>query len=277
MELKKGDTGPEVEDLQRKLGSTAVDGKFGAGTETAVRAFQRAQGLPEDGIAGPATMAALDGGFPPGDDDLDAVARLVHYAGRGKYVLGAGGEKPTSVTPFGWRGAQNGADCIGAVMWALGCPRHHEAFPEYEGDINTDSAIMDATGDMGGKGKHAFFRVAPAVHPGCLVIYRSVWARDVWTTPEALAASGRKAGDMVRMGHVGLVVGWDGIGPDPANPEKGWDGKLGSLVTVECCADWPAVRMGRNKHFLEGAATVRGVHKAEWGVRFLEFVGPRYQ
>ena len=36
-----------------------VDGKFGAGTEAAVKAFQKSKGLVPDGIAGPATMAAL--------------------------------------------------------------------------------------------------------------------------------------------------------------------------------------------------------------------------
>lgn len=36
-----------------------VDGKFGAGTETALKAFQTSEGLLADGIAGPRTMAAL--------------------------------------------------------------------------------------------------------------------------------------------------------------------------------------------------------------------------
>ena len=36
-----------------------TDGRFGAGTEAAVKAFQKSKGLTPDGIAGPATMAAL--------------------------------------------------------------------------------------------------------------------------------------------------------------------------------------------------------------------------
>lgn len=273
--LRLGDSGPAVKALQMLLASIDADGVFGAGTELALLAFQRANGLTPDGIAGPLTVAALTKPVPPGDSDLDAVARLVGFAGRGKYVLGAGGEKPTSPTPFGWRGAQNGADCIGAVMWAEGCPRHHDAFPEYEGDINTDSAIMDATGLMGGKGLRKFFTpVEPGgVKSGTIVIYPSVWARDVWPGHEA--EHGHKPGDMVRMGHVGLVVGWDGIGPDPSRPEKGWDGVTSHLVTVECCASWPAVRLGRNVHFIDGTV-VAGVRNANWGVRFLEFVGPRH-
>jgi peptidoglycan L-alanyl-D-glutamate endopeptidase CwlK len=36
-----------------------MDGRFGGGTEAAVKAFQRSKGLTPDGIAGPNTMAAL--------------------------------------------------------------------------------------------------------------------------------------------------------------------------------------------------------------------------
>lgn len=44
--------------LQQKLG-IAADGQFGAGTETAVRTFQRRNGLTPDGIVGPKTWVAL--------------------------------------------------------------------------------------------------------------------------------------------------------------------------------------------------------------------------
>ena len=36
-----------------------VDGRFGAGTEAAVKAFQKSKGLTADGLVGPGTMAAL--------------------------------------------------------------------------------------------------------------------------------------------------------------------------------------------------------------------------
>jgi murein L,D-transpeptidase YcbB/YkuD len=42
----------------------AVDGVFGANTETAVRDFQEGAGLVVDGIVGPATWAALPDGSP---------------------------------------------------------------------------------------------------------------------------------------------------------------------------------------------------------------------
>jgi peptidoglycan hydrolase-like protein with peptidoglycan-binding domain len=45
--------------------SCAIDGTFGSATEAAVRSFQRAHGLHEDGIAGPRTLAALASGTAP--------------------------------------------------------------------------------------------------------------------------------------------------------------------------------------------------------------------
>lgn len=70
--LRLGDSGPAVVDLQRRLGITA-DGEFGPITEAAVRAFQAAHDLVVDGIAGPATLAALTPATPapaPEDDDM---------------------------------------------------------------------------------------------------------------------------------------------------------------------------------------------------------------
>lgn len=62
--LKKGSTGPEVVKLQQRLTDlgfdpNGIDGKFGPGTEAAVKAFQQANGLVVDGIVGPNTRAAL--------------------------------------------------------------------------------------------------------------------------------------------------------------------------------------------------------------------------
>lgn len=56
--LKRGLSGEPVKILQAKLG-VAADGKFGPGTEEALKAYQKEHGLSADGIAGPDTFAAL--------------------------------------------------------------------------------------------------------------------------------------------------------------------------------------------------------------------------
>lgn len=59
-----GSSGADVRSVQAKLKTWGyyagpVDGIYGAGTWTAVRKFQRANGLTPDGVAGPATLKAL--------------------------------------------------------------------------------------------------------------------------------------------------------------------------------------------------------------------------
>ena len=61
--LRRGSAGEAVSDLQTKLRAAGypvgVDGSYGAATELAVMHFQAANKLAADGIAGPATLAAL--------------------------------------------------------------------------------------------------------------------------------------------------------------------------------------------------------------------------
>lgn len=58
--LKKGSKGDDVARMQKVLGITA-DGDFGFGTLTALKKWQKNNGLAADGIAGPATQAKLFG------------------------------------------------------------------------------------------------------------------------------------------------------------------------------------------------------------------------
>lgn len=58
--IKKGDSGPAVKRVQKKVGATA-DGKFGPQTEAAVRAYQQAHGLKVTGKVGSQTAAAVLG------------------------------------------------------------------------------------------------------------------------------------------------------------------------------------------------------------------------
>src|SRR5881398_1855345 len=85
--LKQGSSGPDVQDLQQKLKDlgfdpNGVDGNFGPGTRDAVIAFQQSKGLQADGIAGPATLAAL--GLGDGQASADASSSASTDAGSGE-------------------------------------------------------------------------------------------------------------------------------------------------------------------------------------------------
>ncbi len=207
---------------------------------------------------------------------LSAVVRLAALNGQGRYLLGGGTNNPNSPNPFSWKNGVYASDCSRAVCWALKVkPGGNTAFPEYDGDINVDSMMMDAALLPGGKGLGKFFRYVPRsrVYPGCIVAYRSIRAKE-------LNAKAAKPQGRVRIGHVGLVAGWQGL-VDPqqafleAPPEDAkWDEALASLVTVECCASTPAIRMRRNVNFLNNKVKFRGLENPKWGVFFMEYVGP---
>lgn len=113
MIIRPGDRGDEVRDVQRRLAALgseiAVDelgvGAFGPSTETAVRAFQHARGLPADGLVGPDTWSQLvEAGYALGDrtlylrqpffrgDDVRTLQRMLNAlgfeAGREDGILG---------------------------------------------------------------------------------------------------------------------------------------------------------------------------------------------
>lgn len=85
--IRKGDRGPAVEDVQRRLrqlgadlGPAGIDGVFLGATLAAVTTFQAERGLAEDGSVGPETWAALvDATFVLGDRLL--YLRLPHLHG----------------------------------------------------------------------------------------------------------------------------------------------------------------------------------------------------
>ncbi|MGN0972615.1 MAG: peptidoglycan-binding protein, partial [Aristaeellaceae bacterium] len=62
--LENGDSGDAVKQMQLALNAlgystNGADGKFGTGTENAVRLFQKANGLKQDGKAGTQTLTLL--------------------------------------------------------------------------------------------------------------------------------------------------------------------------------------------------------------------------
>ena len=95
---RKGSRGEEVRKIQTVLQREgyykgAIDGIFGSGTETAVRAYQRAKGLAVDGVVGPATLKAMgltsqSTGATFSDNEVQLLARLISAEARGEPYSG---------------------------------------------------------------------------------------------------------------------------------------------------------------------------------------------
>ena len=73
--VRRGSTGEDVKYVQQKLidlgydlAPYGADGKFGAKTEAAVKAFQKASGIGVDGVVGPMTYEALENAKPTPSD-----------------------------------------------------------------------------------------------------------------------------------------------------------------------------------------------------------------
>lgn len=107
--LKSGSKGNEVKEVQRRLKlwgyyKGSVDGVFGAGTRSAVIAFQKKNGLTADGVVGKATYKALgmnssyqalvnQAGAQSGvngytSSDVYLLARTIYAEGRGEPYVG---------------------------------------------------------------------------------------------------------------------------------------------------------------------------------------------
>ena len=98
--FKRGSTGETVTKIQQRLQdwgyySGSVDGVYGSKTEDAVMDFQEQNGLTVDGVAGPATLAAIglpagsgSGGTSSGSSDVNLLARLISAEARGEPYVG---------------------------------------------------------------------------------------------------------------------------------------------------------------------------------------------
>lgn len=89
--IRQGSRGPDVVSLQRRLNSLghdagAADGIFGRRTASALKSYQRAEGLIVDGIAGPQTWSTLTAGGAQGQQQGDSWLR------RAQEGQGEGGE-----------------------------------------------------------------------------------------------------------------------------------------------------------------------------------------
>lgn len=94
---KRGSSGATVTQIQTRLKSWGyytgdIDGVYGSRTESAVRYFQRSNGLTADGQAGDSTLAAMgiyeQGSGGASDGDVYLLARLISAEARGEPYIG---------------------------------------------------------------------------------------------------------------------------------------------------------------------------------------------
>ncbi len=96
---RQGSRGNEVREIQTKLKQWgyydgAVDGVFGSKTTAAVKQFQQRNGLTADGVAGPATLAAMGinnsstGSTNNYNNELNLLARIISAEARGEPYTG---------------------------------------------------------------------------------------------------------------------------------------------------------------------------------------------
>jgi len=120
-------------------------------------------------LAGEATIDTLDAGVRR--EGRTGACPDIFY----RLKVHNGGKDPSAPDPATyWRKdaastfVNRTSDCIGGAAWGAGFDRYQPArFPVYDGWINTDSMIIDATG------KATCFRVLREPEPGCFVVARS--------------------------------------------------------------------------------------------------------
>ncbi|MEQ8718709.1 MAG: L,D-transpeptidase family protein [Acidimicrobiales bacterium] len=185
-----GDEGETVRRLQERLAELGywvgpeTDGRFGELTEQAVMAFQKVEGLHRDGIAGAATLAALDTAQRPtaGTESTPGtvvevdLARQVLFVVRDGSVVeifntstGSGGEWVTRTGRFEVFREVDGTDF--GPLGALYRPKYFDGgiavhgspeipgFPASHGCARVHDAVMDHLWDTGALEIHTPVRV----------------------------------------------------------------------------------------------------------------------
>jgi putative chitinase len=167
--LKEGWSGPEIKKLQEALKEKGfdpgnIDGSFGPGTEAAVIAFQRSEGLVPDGIAGMRTLAALGMAAAPQPEDLlKDITDRVTVAQVSKMCPGAplGNIKEYLPNVLGALKKQNLGDKR-MILMAIGTIRaetgRFEPLSEFKSRFNTSPnghpfGLYDNRKDLGNRGR----------------------------------------------------------------------------------------------------------------------------
>ena len=151
--LRRGDTGDDVTALQQALACNgelttgSADGKFGPGTEAAVRSFQEREGLTVDGVAWPETIARLSHPFGEWEIISEKTDFSIGLRRRVCARCGLVEEEEDAPSPIYRRGDKG--DEIVALQQALNEAGYPCGEPDGEFGARTEQAVADLEKDNG--------------------------------------------------------------------------------------------------------------------------------
>jgi len=265
--LARGSSGEQVRAVQvdlNALGATPQlepDGKFGGGTDTAVRVFQRAHRLKPDGIVGPATSTmirnerAIKGANflvpchtpeKPGPDGPEAKALDEEVDRRGGNLLGEPGAAKVNLTVILTSDPQDQAEAaaVGGKVVTVG-------------SIAALKAELDKHPNIG--------LLAIISHGGLDGTVRIGGANEKLDTITA-ALTKRTAGTIDRVQFLGCNIGRDVGGMKTLKAQVGASAVEGVNCFLETQQLSPARRQGgKGKAILTAADLPPGMSKAEFG------------
>ena len=150
--LRRGAQGEAVKELQQLLADQgflngAVDGAFGGGTESAVKAFQTSAGLTADGVAWPQTINRLRHNY--GDWKITAQPTAFSAGARERVCLDCGFVQTEQILPEGTLRPGDKGDAVKALQEALSGAGYDVGTPDGAYGAKTEQAVkayQSATG-----------------------------------------------------------------------------------------------------------------------------------